>query len=212
VPKEAGRFRATFRLQTPDGDRFGPRVWIDVRVPAAEAEAPKPEAQPAAQPAPKPIAIPVVVAASAPAAVAAAAAPAPASSPVALPVAVPVVKAPIRSLAPLPAEAPKSVAAAAPSVPAQAKAVDEAALAAEFRAARLSPQAGVGAAPSAAAGAASPSSSDPVNGVRPAFQYANELVYLRSMGFVDNALNKYLLLNNKGDLQQVVQWLLANAK
>jgi len=208
VPKEAGRFRATFRLQTPDGDRFGPRVWIDVRVPAAEAEAPKPEAQPA----PQPITVPVVVAASAPAAVAAAAVPAPASSPVALPVAVPVVKAPIRSLAPLPAEAPKPVAAAVPSVPAQAKAVDEAALAAEFRAARLSPQAGVGATPSAATGAASPSAVDPVNGVRPAFQYANELVYLRSMGFVDNALNKYLLLNNKGDLQQVVQWLLANAK
>jgi len=47
---------------------------------------------------------------------------------------------------------------------------------------------------------------------RPSFPYADELSYLRAMGFVDNALNKYLLLNNKGDLQQVVQWLLANAK
>lgn len=27
VPNETGRFRATFRLECPDGSRFGPRIW-----------------------------------------------------------------------------------------------------------------------------------------------------------------------------------------
>jgi len=150
VPKEAGRFRATFRLQTPDGDRFGPRVWIDVRVPEAEAEAPK----------------------------AAAAAPEPAAAPV-----------------------------ATPEQTERAEQAEEerlaAELAAEFRAAHVSPQ------PSAVSAAPAPAFGRPG---RPGFPYMSELGYLRSMGFVDNALNKYLLLNNKGDLQQVVQWLIANAK
>jgi len=29
VPDEEGRYRGTFRLQTADGYRFGPRIWLD---------------------------------------------------------------------------------------------------------------------------------------------------------------------------------------
>jgi len=47
--------------------------------------------------------------------------------------------------------------------------------------------------------------------VAPTFQYSNQLATLRSMGFKDPELCRYLLLNNQGDLQKVVQWLLANA-
>jgi hypothetical protein len=68
----------------------------------------------------------------------------------------------------------------------------------------------VAAAPAPSAPAAVPSAPAALSALvsRPSFPYSDELSYLRAMGFVDNALNKYLLLNNKGDLQQVVQWLL----
>ena len=32
TPPQLGRFRGSFRLVTPDGNRFGPRIWIDVDV------------------------------------------------------------------------------------------------------------------------------------------------------------------------------------
>jgi hypothetical protein len=207
VPNEAGRFRATFRLQTNEGDRFGPRVWIDLRVPEhkeEEAAAPVQKAEEAATVAP----------------VMAAAASAPSPSPVAsLPVALPVKSAPIKTLAPLPAVAPapeaskEAPAAAAPVAAAAAPVVE----APKVEAPSVKPVEQV-AAPSVASAAAAPLPSAPAASVssapvsRPSFPYADELSYLRAMGFVDNALNKYLLLNNKGDLQQVVQWLLANAK
>jgi hypothetical protein len=38
VPSESGRFRGTFRLQSPDGQRFGPRCWVDVHVPEQEQQ------------------------------------------------------------------------------------------------------------------------------------------------------------------------------
>lgn len=34
TPESLGRFRGTFRLVTPDGIRFGPRIWIDLEVTA----------------------------------------------------------------------------------------------------------------------------------------------------------------------------------
>jgi len=42
----------------------------------------------------------------------------------------------------------------------------------------------------------------------PAFQYAAQLQILQGMGFGDEALNRYLLLNGKGDLQAAVDHLL----
>jgi hypothetical protein len=147
VPEEAGRFRGTFRLQTPDGLKFGDRLWIDVTA-EDEAQTSK-KAEPAAEEPAK------------------AAAPAPASAsvqpaapvPVALPVAQPVIAVPV------------------PSAPASdSKQAEE-----EQAAAR-----------------------------GPRFQYANELATLRSMGFSDVELCRYLLLNNQGDVTKVVSWLLNN--
>ena len=37
TPADLGRFRGTFRLVTPDGIRFGPRIWIDLDVTDQEA-------------------------------------------------------------------------------------------------------------------------------------------------------------------------------
>ena len=52
TPQELGRFRGTFRLVTPDGLRFGPRIWIDLVVSDKEqAPASQPAAQPTAAPA-----------------------------------------------------------------------------------------------------------------------------------------------------------------
>jgi len=79
VPNEAGRFRATFRLETAERVRFGPRIWIDLVVPetAPAAQAEPEVAQPApvadapamaAEPEPQaPVAAAVVAPASAPA-------------------------------------------------------------------------------------------------------------------------------------------------
>ena len=39
TPQELGRFRGTFRLVTPEGQRFGPRCWIDVEVTNDDAAA-----------------------------------------------------------------------------------------------------------------------------------------------------------------------------
>ena len=39
TPNEEGRFRGTFRLITPDGIRFGPRIWLDLDVSNSEAPA-----------------------------------------------------------------------------------------------------------------------------------------------------------------------------
>jgi len=44
----------------------------------------------------------------------------------------------------------------------------------------------------------------------PRFQYAEELTQLHGMGFKDDEINKYLLLNNKGNVMRVVEWLLQN--
>lgn len=44
----------------------------------------------------------------------------------------------------------------------------------------------------------------------PPFQYAGELDQLHGMGFKDDEINKYLLLNNKGNVMRVVEWLLQN--
>lgn len=49
VPSKPGRFRGTFRLQTPDGLRFGPRIWIDLIAKAKAA------ASPVKAPAPAPV-------------------------------------------------------------------------------------------------------------------------------------------------------------
>jgi len=38
VPDEPGRYRSTWRLQTAEGNRFGPRIWIDLI--ASEANQP----------------------------------------------------------------------------------------------------------------------------------------------------------------------------
>lgn len=46
----------------------------------------------------------------------------------------------------------------------------------------------------------------------PPFKYAQQLTALHGMGFTDDDINKYLLLNNKGNVQRVVDWLLANTK
>lgn len=46
---------------------------------------------------------------------------------------------------------------------------------------------------------------------KPAFEYSNQLAALRTMGFKDAELCRYLLLNNRGDVQAVVAWLLANS-
>jgi hypothetical protein len=198
VPNESGRFRCTFRLQTAEGERFGPRVWIDLRVPEVKVEIPvtkkseepaKPKEEPAV-PSPK-AAAPTPVEVKQP--VAQVVAPTPAALPVAIPVAQQV----------------------RPQVIPSAKAVEskqadeEATLADEFRAAHVSPKPTVSAAP-VAAGASS--SAAPPASSRPPFQYANELAYLAAMGFTDKALCKYLLLNNQGDLTKAVQWLLQNAK
>jgi len=43
------------------------------------------------------------------------------------------------------------------------------------------------------------------------FQYSAELDSLLAMGFPDVDLNKYLLVNNRGDVANVINWILANA-
>ena len=44
------------------------------------------------------------------------------------------------------------------------------------------------------------------------FAYPQELASLRLMGFNDDDVNKYLLLNNNGNVQTVVEWLLTHSK
>ena len=195
VPKEEGRFRGTFRLQTADGIRFGPRIWIDLSVPAEAAEAAKAES-PAAAPAAPVAAAPAPAAASmveAPkvaelkvAPVEVAAAPKAAALPVAQPVAV---AAPV-SASSVPAPAP--VVASPAASESKQREEESAQLAAEFAAAHVSPA------------AEAPRASS--------FPYSNQAAILRSMGFMDKELCRYLLLNNKGDLEKVVAWLLANAQ
>jgi len=187
VPNEAGRFRTTFRLQTNEGERFGPRVWIDVTVTEETKEEAKAETKGETKPEAK------------------------AEGSVEAPVATPSAAA-----APAPVEV-AAPAATAPSAPAAPQVSEEerlaAELAAEFRAAHVSPAVPVSASvqPAGASSSVSSASSSSVSS-RSSFPYASELGYLHSMGFVDAALNRYLLLNNKGDLQRVVAWLLANAK
>lgn len=128
VPDEPGRFRSTFRLQAPDGTRFGPRVWISLVVPQPEPEHTQKEEPKKEQPQQK-------------------------TAPVA------------------PPEAASSSSIAAP---------------------------------------ASQPSSPPKPRAVPPFPYGNQLAQLRSMGFSDSELCRYLLLNNQGDVQKVVAWLLNN--
>lgn len=210
VPNESGRFRGTFRLQTAEGDRFGPRIWIDLSVPEGAA---KEEAVAA------PVVVAPVVAAAEPVEVKSAPAPAvvvaaPASAPVAVasapasaPASIVVAESKQREeeAAVASASASASSASSGPVSGAWGRPVRvvslnnsaaESALAAEFSAAHISPVAPI---PVVARRAA------------PEFQYSNQLAILRSMGFTDKELCKYLLLNNRGDLDKVIQWLLANA-
>jgi len=213
VPEEAGRFRATFRLQTLEGARFGPRVWIDLNVPEQKpAEADKTAAAPASAAAAAPQAAKPEVKADAPAyaasafaSAASAAAPKPAavSLPVASPVAAPVKVQQVQQV--------QQVAAPVAAVPEQKPVAAPVAAAPVASAPAAAPVASAPAASAAAAPAAAAPVA-PVAPARPPFAYAGELEYLHSMGFADSALNKYLLLNNKGNLQAVVQWLLSNAK
>lgn len=48
APEQEGRFRSTFRLVTPDGEKFGPRMWIDLNVQAANSAISTAEARPEA--------------------------------------------------------------------------------------------------------------------------------------------------------------------
>ena len=187
VPQEAGRFRATFRLQTADGIRFGPRIWIDLTVPEEqiqkaepehEAEAPRSEPSPAVA-RPEPVAV---------------------ALPVAAPVSASAVAAPVR------VAAPERAAAAAESKQAE----EEAALAAELAAVHIAAVSAAG--PAAGSGSSSAPAPISVSSSAPSFAYSNQLAVLRGMGFADRELCKYLLLNNRGDLEKVVTWLLANAK
>jgi len=41
-------------------------------------------------------------------------------------------------------------------------------------------------------------------------KYAVQMETLRGMGFTDNVLNDYLLSNNNGNVQRVVEWILSN--
>ena len=155
VPNEIGRFRATFRLQTPDGIRFGPRIWIDLVVPEPTPAVVEPSA-------------PVAEVEAAPAAV----------------VEAPKASAPVAASASSPAPAPVVQSA-------ESKQREEEALASVYAESH-----------SAAVAAESRRC--------PAFQYPDQLVTLRSMGFKDAELCRYLLLNNQGDVQKVVAWLLNN--
>jgi hypothetical protein len=75
VPTRSGRFISYWRLMTPEGQRFGHRVWIDLVVddklaqpaPVAAAPVPAPVDIPAPQPQPQPQPQPVVPAPSQPA-------------------------------------------------------------------------------------------------------------------------------------------------
>jgi hypothetical protein len=122
VPEEAGRYRATFRLQSPSGHRFGPRIWLDITV--------KNEGK------------------------------------------------------------------------SEEKKYDKAAQ-------DMNNNAAPAAAAAAAAIIAPPAAPKPV--LDPEFKYAAQLQRLLDMGFSDIDLNKYLLNNNAGDEQKVVQWILANS-
>jgi hypothetical protein len=186
VPNEAGRFSTTFRLQSNEGERFGPRVWIDVTVTEGTKEEAKAETKGKTKPEAK------------------------AEGSVEAPVATPSAAA-----APAPVEiaAPAAVAPSAPIAPQVSEEERLAAeLAADFRAAHVSPSAPVSmSAQTAGAASSVPSLSSSSSGASsgPCFPYVAELSYLRSMGFVDDALSKHLLLNNKDDLHRVVAWLLA---
>lgn len=140
VPDEVGRFRGTFRLETPDGTRFGPRVWIDLIVPPEEKESEKSQSQ---------------------------------------------------SHSPSPAELVAE--------PKSAHDEDEK-LAQQMNAVNIEQSQSSSSKPSAN------------NSSTPPFEYSNQLATLRSMGFQDVELNRYLLLNNQGDLQKVCAWLLTNAQ
>lgn len=170
VPNETGRFRGTFRLETPHHVRFGPRVWLDLVVPEESAD---PTVQSESE----------AVAADAPKVDSAAAevlTPDPVGEQVA-----PQVDSP-------PASAASSPTPSVAVVSAESKQREEEDLSSAF--------------------AESHDVAVAAESLRfPAFQYPNQLVTLCGMGFKDAELNRYLLLNNQGDLQKVVAWLLNNA-
>jgi len=175
VPNELGRFRATFRLATAEGIRFGPRIWIDLRVPEEQEEeeeneqkqqeedaqqqqeevheeverAEEEEEEKQHEQEPQQEQQPQV------------------SAPIPEPVQEePVVAVPAPEAVPI-QEQPVAAPVAQPSVPA---------------------------APSA-----------------PRFQYSNQMATLRSMGFTSSPeIYRYLLLNNNGDVQKVVDHLLTH--
>lgn len=163
VPDEPGRFRSTFRLQAPDGTRFGPRVWISIVVPENTEQTQKEEAADAKPQAGRK-------------------------------------QEPTEEEEPQHKSAPVTVSEATSSSSSAAPAAKQA----------IEARAPASASPASSVSASGSGSVAPQPRAVPAFPYGNQLAQLRSMGFSDSELCRYLLLNNQGDVQKVVAWLLNN--
>jgi len=199
APDQAGVSRASFRLQTAEGQHFGPRVWIEVNVVE-----------------------PVAPAAAAAAAAPAAAAPVPVAESAAPAVAVPssvypsfalVPSAPAQSaVAPTPASAANDLSVFDPLAQSLTEFKYEPAAAAPAPAVAALPPASaplIAPTPTLAVPVASAVAA-PYASVVP-YQYSEQLSQLTLMGFTNQARNKEILEKHRGDINLAVNALLSDS-
>jgi len=208
TPKTVGHFVGNYRLTSPRGTAFGHRVWVALNVANKDLKTEESvsgkegvpdlrSAAPAA--APTPVASPPKASAAAVARDLSAALPLPKQSSSPVPGENQPAAAAVASPAPVqPVVAVQTALVAAPSKPVEVKVAAPAPAPAPVAVADKPKPA---AAPAPVVAAPAPASVAP-------FRYANELNELSRMGFADIELNKYLLINNNGDLQKVVEFRL----
>jgi len=194
TPKKLGHFVGNYRVCGPQGTPFGHRLWVLINV--ANKDGSMTEQVEDRKEAPK-TATPASGGQAA-----ASAEPAASETPQAVPATgvYPVLPAQVKP------DASADAAVSVQSLIAQAIPLPTSARAREVQASvpasHAASQAPVAVPASAPAPAPAPVATEP------AFVYASQLEVLHGMGFRDDSLNRYLLLNGKGDLQGAVDYLL----